>query len=390
MKPFNKNILLFVLVLLFLACGICRGYIDPLKKEVGKLLEGICCREQDSFSCFVAHADELSAKNLRYHDGMLDIDSVKKNLLGTRVAIKEGTAVIKAESGNLFKPAQGVYPEEITIYVNEARQIQSLAAKYDAKFLCCIAPEAGCYETAPENIQNHSKERLEAIVEGMSSQGIPCLDFNRVFQEQGLTEKELFFCTDPHWKPATGFEAYRAICKELHERYGFSIQEEYTRMEHFHVETYKKWFLGAYGKKTGRFFTWKGADDFDVIMPDFPTNFNETVSGRDQIRRGAFDETMLYKEFLKKDYYHVSNYRTYSGGDKHLQIIQNLLNPDGETVLVVRNSFACVVTPFLALQTKELHVIDNRNDSYVEGEAVDLESYIRTCRPDYVLILKVY
>ena len=96
---------------------------------------------------------------------------------------------------------------------------------------------------------------------------------------------------------------------------------------------------------------------------------------------------MLYREYLVKGYYSRNNYTTYSGGDYRLQKITNTNQQEGEKILIIRRSFGCVVTPFLAIHAKELHVIDDREGGYPAGDRIDLEVYIQEIQPDYVIIL---
>ena len=91
---------------------------------------------------------------------------------------------------------------------------------------------------------------------------------------------------------------------------------------------------------------------------------------------------------MKKDYYNVNTYATYSGGDFRLQIMKNNNNPNGEKMVLIRDSFSCVVAPFLALQTSELHIIDDRDGDYPSGEKVNIEEYIKEIKPDYVVAIK--
>ena len=70
-----------------------------------------------------------------------------------------------------------------------------------------------------------------------------------------------------------------------------------------------------------------------------------------------------------------------------MQIMKNNLNPNGKKILLIRDSFACVVAPFLALQTSELHVCDVRDADYYVGEKLNMEEYIKMINPDYVLVL---
>ena len=91
---------------------------------------------------------------------------------------------------------------------------------------------------------------------------------------------------------------------------------------------------------------------------------------------------------MKKDYYHSNPYAVYSGGDYRLQIIRNTLNTTGSKILIIRNSYACVVTPFLAIHAGELHVIDDREGDYPNGDKIILKGYIEELRPEYVVVLK--
>ena len=90
---------------------------------------------------------------------------------------------------------------------------------------------------------------------------------------------------------------------------------------------------------------------------------------------------------MEKDYYHKSPYSTYSGGDFRLQIMRNNLDTDGKKILLIRDSFACVVAPFLSLQTSELHICDMRDYQWYVGDKLNMEEYIREINPDYVLVL---
>ena len=162
---------------------------------------------------------------------------------------------------------------------------------------------------------------------------------------------------------------------------------DYTDIRSYTIKTYDKWFLGSLGKKVGAYFTWGGADDFELITPNFDTNLTESQPIKDIERNGSFEDTALYMENMKKDYFNINTYATYSGGDFRLQIMKNNLNQNGKKILMIRDSFACVVAPFLALQTSELHICDMRDYEYYVGEKLNAEDYIKQLKPDYVIVL---
>ena len=97
---------------------------------------------------------------------------------------------------------------------------------------------------------------------------------------------------------------------------------------------------------------------------------------------------LLHKEYLSDNLHHAEVYETYSGGNIRLQIFRNNLLENGKKIMIVRTSYAGVVTPYLALQAKELHIIDNRNEDYLSGDSVDVKEYIKEIDPDYVIVLE--
>ena len=90
---------------------------------------------------------------------------------------------------------------------------------------------------------------------------------------------------------------------------------------------------------------------------------------------------------MKRDYYNINTYATYSGGDFRLQIMKNNFNTNGKKILLIRDSFACVVAPFLALQLSELHICDIRDGDDYAGNIINIKDYIKEVEPDYVVVI---
>ena len=83
-----------------------------------------------------------------------------------------------------------------------------------------------------------------------------------------------------------------------------------------------------------------------------------------------------------QDYFNGNPYLTFAGGDLAKATAVNHLNPDGPTVVMIRDSFGCAITPFFALQCGKLVTIDLRafGDRDLMAEIVDID-------PDFVLML---
>lgn len=126
---------------------------------------------------------------------------------------------------------------------------------------------------------------------------------------------------------------------------------------------------------------------FAIITPKFETNIIEERPFENRIKTGGFKDTVLFKYFMTKDYYNINTYDTYCGGNFRLQLMKNNLNSNGKKILLICDSFACVVVPFLSLQTNELHICDMRNFDYYVGDKLNVEKYIKKIEADYVIVL---
>ena len=234
---------------------------------------------------------------------------------------------------------------------------------------------------------NNKKCDYDCFYDKLINSSIPFIDLGGII----LNTKSLddsFFYTDHHWKPHTGFLAAKIICEQLEQRYGFQYNTDYTNINNYTIRTYKECFLGSYGKNVGTYFTWRGLDDFDLILPKYETDITENLPFKQSIRRGRFEDVLIYPDNLNtKDIYGTETYATYCGGNYRLEIIKNHKSNNHAKVLIIKDSFANVVTPFLCLQTSELHICDMRSFERMNGQEIDLKQYINKIKPDYVLVL---
>ena len=380
MKKFNKNSLLFVFVIIFIMFGLSLGTIRPILGSIKNILTGSFSIEEAKDNISTVTNEELT-----YHNLLMDFNSVKENFLSTKVIKKEDTIVVKSDSGSLIGQSKKIDIIEIKNVVKRIDTLKTVSENNGASFLYCAAPTKELYEIAPQNVENHSKENYDLFLSELANSNIPTINFADTINNK--TDYEPFYYTDHHWTAKSGFAANNAMITELNAQYGFEYNKELMDISNYSIEHYQNWFLGSKGKKVGTYFTWSGADDFDLITPNFKTNLTEEQPFKNQIRTGEFKDTVLYTENLEKDYYKINTYATYSGGDFRLQIMKNNLNPNGKKILLIRDSFACVVAPFLALQTSELHVCDVRDADYYVGEKLNMEEYIKMINPDYVLVL---
>ena len=208
-------------------------------------------------------------------------------------------------------------------------------------------------------------------------------------ENDGISEAEAFFITDHHWKPKSAIWATAKICNELNNRYGFEYDKSMFDLSNYNIKTYEDWFLGSQGKKVGRFFTDLYVDDIDIITPKFDTSLTVSQPLKKESKTGTFEETLISKvRYEEKGYYDYNPYVAYTGGDYHIQTIENLNNTEGKDILVIRDSYAAALTPFLSLTAHNTHMLDLREMSGMYGDRVaSVSQYIEEMKPDYVIVM---
>ena len=385
MKKFNANIILFVLALLFVLGGFTAKYMNDLRY----ILISFVVQNDDAaedIPAMLNKVDNVTTKEIRYHDFLMNINSVKLRMTNERLIQKDKILVVKTEEESLVERKSEITLEQVQTSLEVITELQQCAQNNGASFLYIAAPNKEVCAKFPSNVVNYSPKNYELFVSELEKADVPILDLKNDMETEGIFNNDSYFSTDHHWKPEIGFWATGKICAALQNQYGFGYDPELTDISNYSVKVYEDWFLGSYGKKVGLHFTSSGADDISLIIPNFETNLTDLQPYKDLERTGKFEESALYIGHInKKNYYGLSPYVAYGGGDYRLQILKNNLNPDGDKIVILRDSFACVVTPFLALNAGEIHCIDTR--SILPYEEIDVYAYIEEIQPDYVLVL---
>lgn len=232
----------------------------------------------------------------------------------------------------------------------------------------------------PAGVTDYGNAYADRFLSVLKDHKVAALDLRKVFEADGTDWSSLFFRTDHHWNVAAAFRGVQAICDTLRADYGYSIPARYTSASHYTVETIPHCFLGSQGKRVGVLYG--GLDDIQLWRPDFFTDLTYSVPYYEIERSGSFDRTVLFPEKLEEqDLFKANLVAVYAGGDFPMARIRNLDNPDGPRILLLRDSYACAATPFLALGCSELITVDLR---YFHD---DLMSYVDWLKPDLVMVL---
>lgn len=378
MKNFKYEIILCVLMAMFIAISVlpCMYYTA---------LNGYLLFIGDfSISEWKKNMDDIYSTNLLCHDIMIDVNSAVLNYSGIKYIKKEDCTVVKLKNDYLTGYEDYLSDEQILYSVDKIKKLSDYSQNSGADFLYVACPSKSYNADYPAGVDNFNTINCDRFYEELKSASVPSIIFVDEMKAENIKTEDAFFITDHHWKPETGFWASCKILDRLSLLYGLNFDTEKASISNFTIQVYQDWFLGSWGKKVGRYYTDLGVDDISIIKPEFNTWFTEEVPYKNEVRDGDFSNTLLYMDKIcRKDLYKLNPYMTYCGGDYHLQIIKNHCCNNGKTLLIDRDSFGCVVVPFLALQYENIYVTDMHRICL--GYKPDLYQLIDEIHPDSIL-----
>lgn len=237
----------------------------------------------------------------------------------------------------------------------------------------------------PRGIPYHmANETADDFLDKLAKEGVNSLDLRDYLADSGLNMSEVFFNTDHHWRIETAFWAATQFCDWMEESYGEVMDPEgyFKDKSHYNFVTYEDLCLGSMGRKTGRFYT--KVDDFTLIFPKFGTNYRyENSISEDLEFIGRFEEALIATPVIRnsQDPYATDLYGIYLYGNPGFSHIENLDQPEGISICLIKDSFAVPFAAFTSLRCRSVDMIDPRD---FEGD------YIETLKEgeyDYVILM---
>lgn len=227
---------------------------------------------------------------------------------------------------------------------------------------------------------DYSEKYYKEIADTFNKYQLDIFDCGEALTALGMTESDIFYNTDHHWKPSTGILADKLLCEYLNDNYGYEIDVSNFEMDQYDTETYENIFLGSLGKKVSTAYA--EPEDFIIYFPTYDTNLAVYNSVDNSTKSGTVSDTLFDYEALEDDNLYESNpYVLYGYGDQAVIKVHNNLVNDGSHILLIKISFANCMIPYLATVVEDLEVIDLR---HFNGS---IRSYIDESNPDTVIVL---
>lgn len=233
---------------------------------------------------------------------------------------------------------------------NYVKALNTASAKFSgqADIYASIAPGSTDITLDDDNrakLSSSVSDQKKAIsyMLGSTASGIKKFD---CFDNLKLHRNEyIYFRTDHHWTALGAYYAYEEFCKTK----GITP----LKISDFEVNSFDG-FLGTfYNDSNNHPALGANPDRVDTYAP--PCEYTTTLTKNDGSTQSWF---LLYDESSAPA---SLKYGTFIGGDNPLTTITNTSKADGETCLVVKESYGNAFVPFLVYHYKTVYVIDYRH-----------------------------
>ncbi|MFD1928002.1 DHHW family protein [Sporosarcina siberiensis] len=155
-----------------------------------------------------------------------------------------------------------------------------------------------------------------------------------------LKNEDIYFRTDHHWTTRGAYGVYKNIAEEM--------DFEPYEIDDFTIETVSTNFYGTYYSKANDHSI--KADTIELFKPKFTVSYHVEIEDSESTMNSLYNLDYLNK----RDQYSLF----LDGNHSKVKIVSSMKN--GRKLLIVKDSYAHAMVPFLANHFEEIHMIDLR------------------------------
>lgn len=255
---------------------------------------------------------------------------------------QENNGIYKGKDGYLFEKFVEPDYQNITQYTDAVNDFASNHPEVNMTFM--LAPTSiGLYpERLPWLAPYYPQIKVNQFIGDHLQSQVTYLDGFDILQPHA--SEPIYYRTDHHWTTYGAYLAYVAYAKQQ----GWQPMSQ----RDFYIETVSQSFLGSYHTRSQ--FTNVLPDKIEAYIPRDDVATKVYISDTNQTLTSMYDHSFL----TKKD-----QYSYFLGGVHALMKLTTELDPHQiqlEKLLVIKDSYAHNVIPFLTQHVSEIHVIDLR------------------------------
>ena len=286
-------------------------------------------------------------------DAWVDLKARTERALGK----KENNNVYFADNDTLITRFDQPAADRVTENLN---YVNKFVENVDIPVVFSLIPTQACIwaDRLPEGAPNASQTDLMTQAQGAVT-GAAWADVYTPLMEH--KDEDIFYRTDHHWTSLGAYYGYTGLASAL----GYTP----VPLTDYTPTVRSTEFYGTVFSSSG--VRWVKPDTITTYVPD--DGITVVSHTYDNSGNPVEEQRALYVEsFLSvKD-----KYSMFLGGNQSLGVVTNTNNPDGPKLLIIRDSYADSLVPFLTAHYSEIHLIDPRYyhlsvKDYVEQNGID-------------------
>ena len=270
-------------------------------------------------------------------DAWVDLKARTERALGK----KENNNVYFADNDTLITRFDQPAADRVTENLN---YVNKFVENVDIPVVFSLIPSQACIwaDRLPEGAPNASQTDLMAQAQEAVT-GATWADVYTPLMEH--KDEDIFYRTDHHWTSLGAYYGYTGLASAL----GYTP----VSLTDYTPTVRSTEFYGTVFSSSG--VRWVKPDTITTYVPD--DGITVVSHTYDNSGNPVEEQRALYVEsFLSvKD-----KYSMFLGGNQSLGVVTNTNNPDGPKLLIIRDSYADSLVPFLTAHYSEIHLIDPR------------------------------
>ena len=337
------SVLLLAVSVLISAGWLAAAPKQPFSENENRVLESAPTLTLDGIVSgrFMKSAENYVSDHFPLRNTFVSLNTAEQLLLGKRDLAADYSKT-PAEGGVYFGKNSHIYevllPDRTGIFSENASALADFAEKSGVSLTILPVPSGSQEQTEnlPYSAPNHDQRQELDELKKAVGQKATVID---LFEKLSLkTGNDYYFKTDHHWTSYGAYVGYQSLSTAM--KFPAVAQSE------FHYEAVSQPFYGTLYSKAVN--TWQKPDT--LILP-----YSKEKSSVVQITGGNTHHGIYWEDFLsKKDKYSV-----YLGGNPSVTVVKNP-EAKGGKLLLLKDSFANSMIPYLAQNFSEIHMVDLR------------------------------
>lgn len=299
--------------------------------------------------------------NLLIKDSFLKLNAWTCKSAG--MAYIAGTNFLKLDDGMLVSLNQnGNFEEErmktqVEYLRNFIQKLNDRGINY--MYADCPNKERLLNEKLPIGFQN-SAEYIEnkCMYKLFSEKGIPILNLTEKMIKSDDDIFDMFYKTDHHWKAEYGIEAAKYISEYLNSELNYEIDTRVFNKSNYFVKKYENCLLGSTGINSTESFV--DAENYEVFLPKEKAEFSFEIPSKNIDLDGDFNVFLNYEKLDRKEKWPFNAYASYIYANSAYIKIKNRSVDDNHRILIIKDSFANAIVPYLSQVLGRIDVVDVR------------------------------